>query len=57
MCEQCQAVDDEDDLDTLAAAFLARHGKAAAKPAAQQHALVDRRAPPVAAPPAKKVAP
>lgn len=57
MCEQCQAFDDEDDLDTLAAAFLARHGKAVppAKPA--EHALLNRKASPIVAAPAKKVAP
>lgn len=57
MCEQCQAFDDEDDLDALAAAFLARHGKPAAKPAPREHALLHRQAPPVVAMPARKGAP
>ena len=43
MCEQCQAIDDEDDLDTLAAAFLARHGKVGS-PKPEQHALLNGKA-------------
>lgn len=50
MCEQCQAFDDEDDVDALAHAYLQRQGKAApAKPAPQDHALLDRKAAPVKA--------
>jgi len=45
MCEQCQAVDDEDDRDALAAAFYSSYGKAAvAKPAPQNHALLNSKA-------------
>lgn len=55
MCEQCQAHDDYDDLDALAAAFAARQVKpVAARPdpaKPQGHALFDRR---VAAPRGKQ---
>ncbi|MGV3574591.1 MAG: hypothetical protein ACO1O4_05555 [Devosia sp.] len=57
MCEQCQALDGEDDHDALVAAFYSSYGKAAAKPLPKQHAPLDRKASPVAAAPAKKVAP
>ena len=54
MCEQCQAFDDDDDVDALAHAFLQRRGKAApAKPAPQDHALLNRK---TANLPAKKAA-
>ena len=44
MCEQCRAVDDEDDRDALAAAFYSSYGKAAVvKPAPQNHALLKAR--------------
>jgi hypothetical protein len=56
MCEQCQAVDGEDDRDALAAAFYSSYGKAAvAKPAPQNHAVLNSKAAPPAAV-AKKVA-
>lgn len=56
MCEQCRAVDDEDDRDALAAAFYSSYGKTAvAKPAPQTHAVLNSKAAPPAAV-AKKVA-
>jgi len=55
MCEQCRAVDDEDDRDALAAAFYSSYGKASAKPAPQNQALLNSKAAPPAAVP-KKVA-
>lgn len=56
MCEQCQAVDGEDDRDALAAAFYSSYGKAAvAKPAPQNQAVLNSKAAPPAAV-AKKVA-
>ncbi|MBO9588757.1 hypothetical protein [Devosia sp.] len=57
MCEQCRALDDEDNLDALAAAFYSSYGKAAAKPLPKEHAPLDSKASPVAAAPAKKAAP
>lgn len=59
MCEQCQASDHEDDRDALAAAFYSSYGRAvpAKKPAQAEHALLDRKASPVAAAPVKKAAP
>ena len=45
MCEQCQGFDDEDDADALAAAFLARQQKPAAKTAPVSHALSYRKGP------------
>ncbi|SFV37453.1 hypothetical protein SAMN05216456_2930 [Devosia crocina] len=47
MCEQCQGFDDED-VDALAAAFVARRA-ATQKSAATSHALLYRRAPVVPA--------
>lgn len=57
MCEQCQALDGEDDRDALAAAFYSSYGKAAAKPLPKEHASLDRKTSPVAAAPVKKAAP
>ena len=57
MCEQCQALDGEDDHDALVAAFYSSYGKAEAKPLPKQHAPLDHKASPVEAAPVKKAAP
>lgn len=56
MCEQCRAIEGEDDRDALAAAFYSSYGKAA-KPAPKEHVPLDSKASPVEAAPAKKAAP
>ncbi len=49
MCEHCQGADEDEDIEALAKAFLARHGKPGARDSApakpQGHALLNRRAP------------
>jgi len=49
MCEQCRALEGEDDRDALAATFYSNYGKAVAKPAPQNHALLNGKAAPPAA--------
>ena len=57
MCEQCRALEGEDDRDALAAAFYSSYGKGSAKPLPKEHAPLDSKASPVVAAPAKKAAP